>query len=103
MTTSLSVFSKNLPIQKDHHFKNSTTPKFNRHRPLGKKRSKTNGVMLGRMASGLWVSPGALSIFGIEKEEVALVAEEWPVVVKATEIKSIAAGVVCSLESVGLV
>ena len=55
------------------------------------------------MASGLWVSPGALSIFGIEKEEVALVAEEWPVVVKATEIKSIAAGVVCSLESVGLV
>jgi len=30
------------------------------------------------------------AIFGIEKEEVALVAEEWPVVVKATEIKSIA-------------
>ena len=56
MTTSLSVFSKNLPIQKDHHFKNSTTPKFNRHRPLGKKRSKTNGIKLSKMASGLWVS-----------------------------------------------
>ena len=28
---------------------------------LGKKRSKTNGVELGEMASGLWVSPGAIS------------------------------------------
>ena len=27
---------------------------------LGRKRSKTNGVKLGGMASGWWVSPGAL-------------------------------------------
>ena len=27
---------------------------------LGKKRSKTNGVELGKVASGLWVYPGAI-------------------------------------------
>ena len=27
---------------------------------LGKNRSKTNGVKLSKMASGLWVSPGAI-------------------------------------------
>ena len=57
MTTSLSVFSKNLPIQKDHHFKNSTTPKFNRHRPLGKKRSKTNGIKLAKERGRSAASP----------------------------------------------
>ena len=29
---------------------------------LGKKRSKTNGVELGKVASGLWVYPGAISL-----------------------------------------